>query len=490
MSTFRVNTNLLSMNTLRNLGDTNKMFSKSVSRLSTGLRINSGADDPAGLQISEGFRAQIGALDQALRNNSDATNFAKTAEGALNEVSQLLRDARALAVANGNDATLSPDQKQANQNQFNSILESIDRITSQTTYGTKRLLDGSVGVKASVTHSKVSGLTLGGSLGSSAILTSGDIRLGTGGISALPAQASLNGTRTFAAASMTAALAAAVGSTGSITINGVTVNVTAGMTNAQLRDSINAKSNDMGVTAEVIDAGSGNFNFRLTSNKFGTVGNNVSVSDTGGLVNSAAGTATLSGGANVGGGGPNGGVMITIGSITSEFTVRGNDDGLSLTDSAGNRLKMVGSVNAIAANTVIGYAYAGAAQFQIGANAGQTTQLSITSTSSASLGLAGLDITSATGTNASMAAIESAISTIAGTRGTIGNFMRNVLESNNRALSVAKENLTASESAIRDVDVAEEMSVFTKFQILQQSGLSVLAQANQAPQAVLNLLRG
>lgn len=487
MSTFRVNTNVLSMGTLRNLSETNARFGQSVTRLSTGLRINSGADDPAGLQISEGFRAQIGALDQALRNNSDATNFAKTAEGALNEVSRLLRDARALAVANGNDATLSPDQKQANQNQLNSILESVDRISNQTTYGTKRLLDGSVGVKASVTHSKVASLSLGGTLGTSAITSSGNITVGTGGLSTLPAQASLTGSRTVSAASMAAALAAAVGSTGNVTINGVSVVVTAGMTNAQLRDAINAKSNEMGVTAEVVDAGSGNFNFKLVSNKFGTIGNSVSVSDTGGLVNSSAGTATLSGGVNAGGAG---GINIAIGSITSNFTVRGGDDGLTLTDAAGNRLSLVGSVGTIAANTVVGYAYAGAAQFQIGANAGQTTQLAIASTSTATLGLTGLDITSGNGANLAMAAIETAIASISQTRGTIGNFMRNVLESNNRSLSVAKENLTASESAIRDVDVAEEMSSYTKWQILQQSGLAVLAQANQAPQAVLSLLRG
>ena len=89
MSSFRVNTNISAMGALRNLSNANAMFSQSVTRLSTGMRINSGADDPAGLQISEGFRAQISGIDQALRNNSDAMNFAKTAEGALSEVNRL-----------------------------------------------------------------------------------------------------------------------------------------------------------------------------------------------------------------------------------------------------------------------------------------------------------------------------------------------------------------------------------------------------------------
>src|SRR5262245_48195255 len=115
---FRVNTNIEAMGALRNLGQTGYEYSKSISRLSTGLRISSAADDPAGLIISENFRAQIGGLEQALRNNQDAVNYAKTAEGALDEVNKLLRDARALAVASGNSGTLSSEQLQANQSQL------------------------------------------------------------------------------------------------------------------------------------------------------------------------------------------------------------------------------------------------------------------------------------------------------------------------------------------------------------------------------------
>src|SRR5688572_23173199 len=126
---FRVNTNVAAMNALRNVGATNMEFAKSIARLSTGLRINSAADDPAGLIISENFRAQIAGIDQAIRNSQDAVNYAKTAEGALDEVNRLLRDARALAVAAGNSATLSDEQNQANQRQMSSIVASISRIS-------------------------------------------------------------------------------------------------------------------------------------------------------------------------------------------------------------------------------------------------------------------------------------------------------------------------------------------------------------------------
>src|SRR5688572_16689637 len=143
---FRVNTDVAATNALRNVGATNSEFSKSIARLSTGLRINSAADDPAGLVISESFRAQIAGIDQAIRNSQDAVNYAKTAEGALDEVNRLLRDARTLAVAAGNAASMSEEQIQANQSQLNSIVQSITRIAGQTSYGTKKLLDGSAGV--------------------------------------------------------------------------------------------------------------------------------------------------------------------------------------------------------------------------------------------------------------------------------------------------------------------------------------------------------
>src|SRR5688572_5296913 len=143
---FRVNTNVNAMNALRNVGMTGMGLSSSINKLSTGLRINSAADDPAGLIISENFRAQISGIDQAIRNNQDAVNYAKTAEGALDEVNRLLRDARTLAVAAGNAASMSEEQIQANQSQLNSIVQSITRIAGQTSYGTKKLLDGSAGV--------------------------------------------------------------------------------------------------------------------------------------------------------------------------------------------------------------------------------------------------------------------------------------------------------------------------------------------------------
>jgi len=172
---------------------------------------------------------------------------------------------------------------------------------------------------------------------------------------------------------------------------------------------------------------------------------------------------------------------------TAAFT-RGK--GLNLRDIDGNSITLTvigGTTGATLTGAV--QVNAGQSSFQIGANADQTAHLNLASFNSGSLGLAGLDISGSDMTTA-LNSLDSAIATVSTGRGNIGSFMRNTIESNVRSLSVTKENLVATESSIRDIDIAEEMTNYTKLQILQQSGLSVLAQANQSPQGVLSLLRG
>jgi flagellin len=182
---------------------------------------------------------------------------------------------------------------------------------------------------------------------------------------------------------------------------------------------------------------------------------------------------------------------VTVGTLNPvTFTAGFNGaDGLTLSDSKGNRIKLTEAGNAVQTLANVAQVTVGTAQFQIGGNAGQTTLLSIPNFSASALGFAGLDVTTAAGATAAITAIDEAIDGLNLKRGEIGSFMRNILESNIRSLGVTKENLSATESQIRDTDIADEMTMFTKLQILQQSGLSVLAQANAAPQSVLSLLR-
>ncbi|MDI9634974.1 flagellin [Kamptonema cortianum] len=474
---FRINTNTPAMTALRNLGATNNNFSQSINRLSTGMRINSAADDPAGLIFSENFRAQIGGVTQAIRNNQDAINYAKTAEGALDEIARLLREGRSLAVASANSAVLSPSQLQANQTQWNLIASSIDRISTETQFGKKKLLDGSSGVNGSVVNmSALQSVALSGTFGNASLGANSAIDVN---VTTAATKAALTTTRTVTSANLAAYEAATVGAAaGQFTINGTQFVIPASDTWGEVVSKINKMSAVTGVVAIATHNGTTG-SIALRSTTYGTKGN-FSLTDSG-VMSSAAGVTTATG--------INAVATVTIGSTAVTFNGgQIGNDGLTLTDNNGNTIKLQEGASGNYAGAA--YVTVGSAQFQTGANANQRAVLSIGSFMASVLGVNNLDMTSTAGANAALAAIDDAISSLSLKRGEIGSFMRNVLESNVRALGITKENLSATESMVRDVDVAEEMTQYTKFQILQQSGISVLAQANSSPQAVLNLLRG
>jgi len=162
------------------------------------------------------------------------------------------------------------------------------------------------------------------------------------------------------------------------------------------------------------------------------------------------------------------------------------DSGRNVTLSNGLKLTVGGAAASTASITVTN----NAPQFQIGANAGQAETVAINAMNATALGVGSLNLGTAAGANAAIAAIDAAISDISSRRGALGAFQKNVLESNVNSLSVAKENLAASESTIRDTDMAEEMVSFTKNSILSQASQAMLAQANNSSQGILQLLRG
>lgn len=472
---FRINTNTTAMNALRNLNNNSDMLSQSITRLSTGLRINSAADDPAGLIISEKYRAQIAGLDQAIRNSQDGVNFAKTAEGAMDEMNTLLRTARSLAVAAANTGTLSASQLAADQSQLQSIATSVSRIASTTQFGNKKLLDGSAGNVASITDgTKLASLNIGGTFAGAAVNASSGVGVQ---VTAAATQASIT--------SKAFALSTTLVGAGSFTINGTNFTTSSTDTAASTVAMINNASNDTGVTA----AYSGGA-IVMTSVKYGST-QHINLSDaTGVIASGGAGYSTAAG--------TDATATVTVNSVTALFTGSKNgSDGLTLTDADGNNLRLTVAANAVAANAVMGQLNVGSSQFQIGAQAGQTTSLSLGNMSASNLGtgvasgvnLSNIDLTTASGANQAISVIDAAIDQISSARGQIGSFQSNILESNIRSLGVAKENLSAADSTIRDTDVAAEMTNFTKEQILQQTGMSVLAQANSQPQSVLKLLQ-
>jgi flagellin len=467
---FRINTNVTAMTAYRNLASTGMEVSKSITRLSTGLRINTSADDPAGLIASENFRAQIGGLDSALRNNQDALSFAKTADGALDEVSRLLRDARALAVGNGN-SSLDANQKLANQTQLNNILASIDRIASSTTFGSKKLLNGSSGTYGtSNDRTNYTNVALSGTFGSVAMNSNGRLD-----ITALTAaeRATVTGTQTFAGTTSTV-------TAGTFSINGYQFNVTAGMTVEDVLSMINNAAGTTGVSADFDTTGA----IILTSAEFGSDAT-VNLTSAEGILLSTSGSTSDAGvdaAATVN-------YVYAVGTATASASASfASGRGLTLRDTNGNSITLTAAGNAAGTATNVATVTAGQSSFLIGGNGDQVAYLNLSNYSASALGISSIDITGSDQSSA-IAALDAAIATINSSRGNIGSFMRNTIESNVRSLNVSKENLSASLSAIADVDIAEEMTNFTKLQILQQSGLSVLAQANSAPQAVLGLLR-
>jgi flagellin len=488
----RINTNLPAMTALRNLTNTNSDMSVNVNRLSTGLRINSAADDAAGLVISENMRAQIKGINQAMMNSQDAVNMAKTAEGGMEEVQRLLLNIRAIAVHAANTAVVDGPQLQADQGEIRSTLQSIDRIAQSTQWGTRKILNGSAGTSANITASAdIAGASFTG--------TFANQQIGTGpltvAVTTAATQTTLQTNVTFASANSTVPA-------GSIVINGTTITSNGTSDTVQtMVDKINQQSANTGVVAS-IDTTGGTAAVKLQAVQYGAQ-YDLNFFDSAGILSSTPNPAPTVAGTDAV-------VQVTAsvigptGPTTATSTFTGGrapgDSGLRVTDSHGNVLTLTPGGNANASMTTataIGALTSGNVRFQIGANADQHVSFGLPDVRSSQLGttviagkaLADLDVTSQAGATEAIQIIDAAISQLGQMRGNLGSFQKNFLESTVRSLAVAGENLTASESSIRDLDVAAEMTNYTKNQILQQSGIAILAQANQNPNQILKLLQ-
>lgn len=156
----RINNNIAAINAHRNLTLTTRQLSSSMEKLSSGYRINRASDNPAGLVISEQFRAQIAGLNQAIANSEGSINMIQTAEGALNEISNLLASMRQLAIHAANEGFNDTDQLAADQAEISNAIATIDRIAANTQFGTKKLLDGTKDNIATITSSNSTGITI------------------------------------------------------------------------------------------------------------------------------------------------------------------------------------------------------------------------------------------------------------------------------------------------------------------------------------------
>lgn len=471
------------MTAMRQLSLNEDRITGSVTRLSTGLRINTAGDDPAGMIISEGLRSQIRGIKQAIRNSQDAVNMNKTAEGALDEVSQLLLSMRSLAVSSANTAVVDAAQLQANQSQIRNIVASLNRIAEQTSWGDKKLLNGASGTIANITDvNDVNSMYIGSAFSGETVRT--------GPISMTRITPATN--TTTGALATTFANSNAPVNQGVIAVNGVSFASEPGETVTSFISKINAKSALTGVLASFNGS-----SVVLTSIQFGSRFP-IQYTETSNILNGGSGATGSLGSDAV--------YDVTVpvepspNTATERFTggLGPGVSGLDLQSPSGNRLNLTPAGNLVSAPTTIGSVTVGAVRFQIGAGANQFASFSLPSVFAKDLGtnvISGksidtVDVTSESGATEAIQIVDAAIKQLGLIRGDIGSFQANFLDSNMRSLGIAQENLTSSESSIRDADMAEEMTEYTKLNILRQSGMSVLAQAAQAPQNILQLLRG
>jgi flagellin len=489
--------NVGALNAQQNLNRSSNALNKSLERLSSGLKINRGSDGPAGLVISEKQRAQISGLKQAIQNSEKATSMVQTAEGALNEINSLLVKVRGLALDSANAGVNDADTLAANQAEIANALQSIDRISANTQFGTKKLLDGSAGLNATSTNSQVTNLnaTSATTVGNFAIANidqnaqKGQVDTSLNVTDVVDNDSNLQGDET-------------------LTFNGtVQVNLTSGMTNTQVRDTLNAVSNETGVEA-TLNAGTGEV--ILSSKNFGenfTVQSDVAGAtvDSSGIGTTLVDTNTVPGGTSlvskqgqnlvVDLTGPGGSTLDNVAASGNVIQGSSGDfDGLTFTVSAdaadsAQTSDVTGATIGVADGTL---------SFQIGANAGQTASLAINKSSSDALGanvannsftsLAAIDITTAQGAQDALNVIDSAINEVSNSRGSLGAFQGSTLESTANNLRATLENTVNAESIIRDTDFAEEITNFTKQQVMVQAGTTVLSNASQTSQLVLSLL--
>jgi flagellin len=480
----RINHNISALNTHRQLVTNDRMLSRSLEKLSSGMRINRAADQPAGLIISEQMRAQIAGLKQAVDNSETAISMVQTSEAALTEVSNLLVSMKQLAIHAANEGVNDENMLEADQLELENSLDTIDRITAEAGFGKKRLLDGTqaangVGIGEGLEFIKASPETM------SSPVAGYEVR-----VHQLATQAFVRGTTPLTQEIVDAGEELTISESGKtvsfVTNPGDSVEATLG----RLRNEISA--NGLDLRLEVFEDGTIGFRH----NRFGSEHTFTLSSSTAGVLSEQSRVMMSAV--------PGKDIEGTIG-LEVAFGEGQVLTGAPGTSAQGLRLRYFGDVTTardagpdvpIAGRMAV---YQNSPIFQVGAQAGQVVAVSLTNTNSRVLGrgvinesgyrsLHDLDIRTPEGATSALRLIEKAIEDITTNRAELGAFQKNTLESNLRQLRINVEELTNAESVIRDADMASEIAEFTKNSIMVQSATAMLAQANQVPKTVLSLL--
>lgn len=466
-----INTNISSLNTQNNLAKSQNALSQATQRLSSGLKINSAADNAAGFAISQRYTTQIGGLAQASANASDAINLAQTAGSALDQVTANLQAIRDLAAQAAN-GTYSADDRKTIDAEVQQRLSEVTRIANQTTFNGTKVLDGSFGAKtfqigANVGQTVSVGISGGvraDQMGAVATTSSGDISgkfasassltLATGALTVKVGSGTavdLAGTYADAAALATAIGTAVTAANGSATVDGATGQII--VTGVATKGAISFGG-----------AAAGEYGF-------GTVADGTSAS-TSNVAAAFQGAAAA----------------LNIDGTTNNLTINGK----SITGTFNSVQDLVDAVNSTADVGVTAAVSGDGKGFNLYSDSDITASVTgiggTLGNASVTGNLNGQNVKTVDSANKLISSIDVALTSVASLAANLGA-VQNRFQSTISTLSAQTTNLQSSQSTIQDADFAAETANLSKASVLQQAGISVLAQANANPQAVLKLLQ-
>ncbi len=491
-----INTNVASINAQRQLNRSQNSMQTAMERLSSGLRINSAKDDAAGLAISDRMTSQIRGLNQATRNANDGISLTQTAEGALQESTNILQRMRELAIQSANDTNTAADRANL-QKEVNQLTQELDRIATQTTFNGKKLLDGSLSGQQ---------FQIGAFANQSISVTVGDARTEAMGVHKMSNYEGAAGTINDANNTTTNNVAAQ-----NLTVDGFlgqkTVSVNADDTAKSIAEGINSVSEKTGVTARAITyakisnvSATGALSFNLYG-KNETTGVKIStqLTSTSDLTELAKAINDQTGET---------GISAVLSDDKSEIVLK-NEEGYDITidgySSSTTTIDIAGlqedGSSGVTGGTTVTLDVGGDTSATVGGNVIFESHKSFTVTTDTSGTLLNgtnpvasglekvsqIDIGDQSGANNAISVIDGALAFIADTRGDLGA-VQNRLSSTIANLENVSQNVSASRSRIQDADFAKESAELARTQILQQAGISMLAQANASSQSVLSLI--
>jgi flagellin len=464
-----INTNLSSLIAQQALQQNSSALSTSLERLSTGLKINSGADDPSGLIAMNNLLAQQTGINTAINNANRAGNIIGTAEGGLNEVSNLLTTLQGLVSQSANTGGLSSDEVAANQLQVDSILNTINRISGGTSFEGRNLLDGTL----AYTTSGVTGADVGNvQVNSANIPDGGNINVAVQVVSSATTGVATYTGGTITGNTVTLQVAGNLGTTQLSFASGTTI--------SGIATAINGVKSETGLSA-ITKSG----NLQVNSTAYGSA-QYVAISAISGTFSGLSSNKAYGTDADV-----------TVNGATAQST------GLDVSYRASNLDLSLSLQPAFdKPGTSSFYITGGGATFSLGATVTQsnTASIGISSVSTASLGdstngylsslaSGGANDMSSGNLNSAQTILTEAINQVSTLRGRLGAFQDYTIGSTVNSLGVAYENVSAAESAVADTNFAAETSNLTREQILSSAATTVLSQANSRPQSVLTLLQ-